>query len=95
MLYKLSSITHSGRKGARDTPVDNYKYDGLVGSTVEFDVKKIKQYQSLYFDIIQSDSHYEWWETSAVLEVWIGKDTGHVRVETANSIYSFDRVEES
>ena len=97
MLYKLVSILHSGRKGTRDIPVNDAKYDGLVGATVKFDVKNIIQFESFHFDILRSDSPYKytWWETSSVLGVWVGQDTGHIRVETANSIYCFDRLEET
>lgn len=90
MKYKITNILHSGRKGVRDEPVADQKYNGLVGSVVVLIgmdiVEDCKQFDKLSMIIISSDSNYYYWDTSAVISIARGY-CGEYHVETLNAIY--------
>lgn len=95
MKYKIVEIMHSGRKGLRYTWVTDPKYDGVVGSivTIKGSIEDIKQYSFVKMDFVKTDSLYDYWTTSEVLE--IVKDTNErYSIETANAIYVLEQVNE-
>ncbi len=97
MEYKINEILHSGRKGIRNEPVNNSKYDGLVGSVVELKglnvIEDCKQFDRLTILPISSDSAYNFWETSAV--IGISKSFhGEYYVETINTIYILEEYKD-
>ena len=94
--YEITGITHSGRIGLRDTPVNNPKYDGVVGSIVTLvNADKLEdyfQFQELKFHFVKTESGYDWWNTSCV--ICIGLDINNIYVvETINSIYYLRKLE--
>lgn len=94
--YVLTDILHSGRKGLRNMPVTDPKYDGMPKSIITLSnvsrLEDYKQFQELEFDFIETTSGYDWWHTSAIIA--IGKDTeGGYVVETVNAIYYMKEVE--
>ena len=95
MKYKIVEIMHSGREGLRYTWVTDPKYDGVVGSivTIKGSIEDIKQYSFVKMDFVKTDSLYDYWTTSEVLE--IVKDTNErYSIETANAIYVLEQVNE-
>ena len=92
--YIIESITHSGRKGLRGTSVDNPKYMGLIGARCMTDISEIKQYEKMHLDIPVGETNcpYDWWDTTAVLEIIKNNKTGEVTIETANTIYTLQEV---
>lgn len=95
MRYKIISIKHAGRHGIRGTDVDDPKYDGLINSIIEMpnlDDSSIK-YKSLHFDMIKTDSAYDWFHTSVVLALYLNKNMNYV-VETVNTLYEFEKLNE-
>ncbi len=87
-IYVLKNILHSGRKGTRGEPVDDIKYDGLIGLRVTFDIQKIKQFEPTRLYLLDYHRLYEWWDTSEILA--LSASNGKVEIETANSIYKLE-----
>ena len=88
--YTVKEILHSGRKGERYTPMVNYKYKGVIGYNVKFDIDNLRRGKSLHMNLCDSPE-YDWWETSMVLAVAIKEGEG-LEIETENSIYILDEV---
>ena len=85
-IWKLESITHGGRKGDRETPRIDDKYDGLIGCLYCFaDTPKRGKEAKLY---VKNHPYYNWWGMSIVLAIWVEEDDT-LAVETENSIYRF------
>ena len=84
--FVITDILHSGRKGERYTPVQNNKYDGVIGYTAKIDTDSIERGKSLFMKLPDSPI-YEWWNTSMVLAVWENKDDNILTIETENTIY--------
>ena len=96
MEYVINEILHSGRKGIRNEPVNDFKYDGLVDSIVELKglnvIEDCKQFDRLTILPISSDSADDFWETSAV--IGISKSFhGEYYVETINTIYVLEEYD--
>lgn len=95
MKYKIIDILHSGRKGVRNTPVDEPKYNGLVGSIVTIKgeelIENCKQFEPLRLNIISGDSEYDEFKTSVVIGLALDWQA-HYRVETINSIYVLEMI---
>jgi len=90
--YKLYKIAHSGRKGPRDAPPDNYKYDGMVDSIVmSYDIRYLHPFQRYHFKFLKTKSPYESWITSEVVRL-IELDTGIFMLETVNTLYYFEEI---
>lgn len=93
--YKITSILHSGRKGLRNMPVTEKKYDGIVGSIVTLiyvdRIEDCKQFTDMIFNLIETDSDYELWHTSPIISIGTDTDGGYV-VETVNTIYYMEEV---
>lgn len=89
--YKIGAIVHSGRKGMRATPVTESKYDGLVGTSIWFDVDSMKQFEEQEFLLIDNP-FYEYWRTSAVLQAGIDENNQLI-IETVNTIYILEELD--
>lgn len=89
--YKISEILHSGRKGLRNTPNTDNKYDGLLGCTVSLDVADLRPYHGIYMDVYDSRI-YDYWETSVIIEAMQYRDSGNLILETANTIYKLEAI---
>ena len=89
---RIKSITHSGRKGLRGTPVDDPKYDGVVGSLLWLNPASMQQFTPLCFYLI-NNKNYTTWTTSEVLESYINLD-GELVIETYNSVYTLEMEED-
>ena len=87
-MYKLESITHSGTKGERGTPVTDEKYEYMVGSIVFLNPNTIRIGFSFEF-YFRQHPYYRSWVVSRVK--WYGYREDHkvLEVETMNSIYTF------
>ena len=89
--FRIKAILHNGRKGTRGTPVDDPKYDGLVGAEIMFEENDILRFKPLHFFFLKANypHGYKWFETSAVLgahgEYEQGKQV--IVIETENSLY--------
>ena len=91
--WTLTEVLHSGRKGERNTPVDNPKYDDIIGWTVGLDKDNLKPFEEFRF-YFKGHPKYDYWTTTAVIEAHIEK--GNIlHIETVNTIYVFERVEEN
>ena len=88
--YKITSILHSGRKGLRNMPVTNPKYNGIVGSIVTLyatnKLEDFRQFEDMRLEFIKTDTDYEFWHTSPIISIGTDTDGGYV-VETVNTIY--------
>ena len=87
--YVITGIYHSGRKGIRDEPVDNPKYEEVVGSTIEsYDVEKLHQFYNYCFRFIKTSAPHKTWVTSPVIGLAKAyTDVPEYRIETVNAIY--------
>ena len=88
--YRIKSITHSGRKGIRGTPVTDEKYRGMIDCLILLDTSKLRQYDGVHWEFIDH-KEYDWWNTSATLAASINEDK--LTIETANTIYEFEEVD--
>jgi hypothetical protein len=90
--YKLYKIAHSGRKGPRDAPLNNCKYDGIVDSIVQsYDIRYLHPFQRYHFKFLKTKSPYESWITSEVVRL-IELDEGIFMLETVNTLYYFEEI---
>ena len=87
-LYRIKGIYHSGRKGLRMSPVTEYKYDGLIGCQIEWDVNSLRQFQPTRFWY----KNVLWWDTSPVKKKK-KKDFNIYALETINTIYELEILE--
>ena len=93
MRYKVLEILHSGRKGIRQTPVDDPKYDGVVDSIIDMPLlESLNPFEELAWDFVETTSEYEWWHTSSILG--IKKYDDIYEIETVNTIYLLQRLGE-
>lgn len=90
--YKIKGIYHNGRKDIRMKPRDDFKYVVSVGRTIIFQESDLKQYEPFKWYFI-NHPFYETWTTSEVLEAFVSEDKNLVRIETANTIYEFEKIE--
>jgi len=84
--YIVTDILHSGRKGERNTPVDDIKYQGLIGYKVGFDVDEIERGEEFKMWVLNSP-YYRDWYTSMVIAAWINEQDHILTIETENSLY--------
>ena len=95
--YKILNITHSGRNGLRGKPVDDWKYDGLIGSIVQIAVdnidilEQIDLFDTIKFRVLTGDSEYDIWCTSNVVQISMDY-YGIYEVETVNTIYKLEEI---
>ena len=93
--YRVLEILHSGRKNTRNKPVDNPKYDGIIGSIVELaginSIEGIRQFNLVSFEFVKTSSDYDWWNTSAVISVFLDFHNRY-HIETINTIYILEEV---
>ena len=83
-MYKILGIYHNGRKDTRMKPVDDLKYDGLVGSRMLWDMDNIKQFAPTVFKIL--DNGPLLWYTSEILQL-TRIDTSVYGLEPSSVIY--------
>ena len=96
--YKIKSILHSGRKGERYSPRTDGNYPSRINRIVEFDKhKSITKGIPFIFDYIKDEHGNDYsdfyFRTSCVVD-WDFVYDNVIRVETNNSIYEFEKVEE-
>ena len=93
MRYKIIDITHSGRKGVRGTRVDEYKYDPLFGAIIKTDdICKTEQFHGMKWFLL-NNTIYDYWNTSAVLGISRTKDGKRYIIETVNTIYELEVID--
>ena len=90
-MFRIKEILHSGRKGIRGEPVDDYKYDGLVGCYAKFDINDIRACQGVHM-VISGHNFYDWWNTSPVIQL-TKRDFDVYELETVNTIYILEEME--
>lgn len=93
--YKIIDVLHSGRKGIRGTPVEEHKYDQLVGSVIrmyDLEGESIKQFEPLRFNFVDHPL-YEIWNTSELLQLAKDKKSGEYIIETVNTIYRLEKLD--
>lgn len=90
--YKIIDIVHSGRKGIRGTKVTQSKYENMIGCIAYIDIDNIKPFQSVHM-ILKGHPEYDWWDTSVLISYEINWYTNKISLETANTIYLFEKIE--
>ena len=92
-LYRIFNIVHSGRKGIRLTPVSDPKYHSLIGTVCQISIDALKQFEQYTFKLY-NHPYYDTWTISEVIAVGTIRDSGMLYIETCNSIYFFEPLEE-
>ena len=94
--YRIYKISHSGRKGLRDKPVEDNKHKGMVGSIIiSRDVSKIKPFQKYYFKFVSTNSDWDNFRTSEVIglqSLVSSTDKPKYMLETANTLYYLEEI---
>ena len=91
--YKIVSVLHSGRRGLRNEPVDDYKHEGLIGCVVEsLLMEDLKQFECVHWDFVGDDDLYDWWRTSPVIQITHDLRKDVYWLETINTIYELEEV---
>lgn len=93
-LYRIIGIVHNGRKGIRLTPVSDPKYNSLVGTVCQISVESLKQFEQYTFKLYDHP-YYDTWTVSEVLVAGVVEDSGVLFIETCNSIYYFEPLEDN
>jgi len=95
--YTITDILHSGRRGLRNMPSNDPKYNGIAGSVVTLrNVNKIedyKQFDELQFNFVDTKSNYEIWNATPIVAIGMDK-SGRYVVETVNTIYHMKEVKD-
>lgn len=92
--YRIVLVQHSGRKGPRSQPVDDPKYNGIVNSIVESDLLyNLQQFQNVHWDFYDTESQYDYWVTSSVIQLQRDRRNGQYILETLNTIYTLEEVD--
>ena len=96
-LYKIKSITHSGRKGNRGTPRTDGRYPQRVGRIVKINLKNLVLGTPLILDYVKDENGNDY--SNKMLNCSRIQSTHMVTskllvVETCNTIYEFEEVEE-
>lgn len=99
--YRIKSILHSGRKGERNTPRTDGRYPLRIGRIIELndDIKNGDIISSMPFtlkyvkDENGNDYRGYYLQTSRVVD-WDFVYDNVIRIETYNSIYELERVDE-
>lgn len=95
--YRIKSILHSGRKGERYSPRTDGRYPSRINRIVEFDEKNIFKGFCFVFDYVKDEYGNDYsdfyFRTSFVVD-WDFVFNNVIRVETNNSIYEFEKIEE-
>ena len=102
MLYKIKSIKHSGTYGERGTDRTDGRYPLRIDRIVDFDIKDIEVGYPLLLQYIKdydgTPMKFSLLKTSNIVEVTnigeLGISPLSVIVETENSIFEFERVDE-
>jgi len=90
--YRIKEILHSGRRGIRNEPCTDEKYDDIRGRIGWVDIDEIKQFERYRIDLV-SDDKFDWWTISEVFELGVNRNTGDIQIETANSIYMLEALD--
>nr|WP_297933166.1 hypothetical protein [uncultured Lachnoclostridium sp.] len=102
MLYKIKNIKHSGTYGKRDTERTDGRYPIRIGRIVNLDVDYIEIGYPLVVRYVRDSDDtpmkFSLLKTSNVVSAnSVGEvecDPSFIVVETENSIFKFERVEE-
>lgn len=91
-IYIIREITHSGRKGLRGAPVEDEKYESMIGATIVCNLESAKQFKKLRWDF-KNHPLYDYWNTSEVLALSYNYKTDLWELETVNTIYMLKEVQ--
>lgn len=95
--YKIKSILHSGRKGKRGTPREDGRYPLRIGRIVELDTKYLKEGIPLILDYIKDENGNDYRGYHLIcstIKDWDYVYDNRIRIETNNSIYELEEVNE-
>lgn len=97
MIYKIKSISHSGRKGARGSERVDGRYPLRIGRTVEIDMKMLVEGTPLILSYVKDEKGNDYsgyyLQCSRIQSIHIASDK-LLTVETNNSIYEFEKESE-
>lgn len=96
-FYKIKSILHSGTKGERGTPREDGRYPLRIGRIVELDVNDIKEGTRLILNYVKDENgndYSRYYLLCSVVKDWDYVYDNRIRIETNNSIYELEEVEE-
>lgn len=92
--YKILEILHSGRKGIRLDPVTEEKYNGMVDNIVRINkLENVKEFESIRM-YIKHHPLYDFWDTSAIIGLSYSLSEHKYYLETINTIYVLQELEE-
>ena len=98
--YRIKSILHSGRKGERNSPRTDGRYPSRINRIIELndDIKNGDIISSMPFTLKyvkdeNGNDYRGYLETSRVVD-WDFVFWNVIRIETNNSIYELEKVEE-
>lgn len=102
MLYKIKSIKHSGTYGKRNTNRTDGRYPLRIGRIIDLDIKDIQIGMPLVIKYVRDvdDTPMKWQvlRTSDVFNVEVdscfNSDPIVKIIETKNSIFEFERIED-
>ncbi len=94
-IWEITSITHSGRKGIRETPVSDKKYEFMQECKCTFSASTPLERGKACRILLKGHPYHDYWDLSLVIAVWVEKWTDGsyiLAIETENSIYRFKLV---
>lgn len=95
--YKIKTILHSGTKGERGTPRIDGRYPLRIGRIVELDEKYLKEGIQLILNYVKDENGDDYRGLSlycSTIKDWDYVYNNRIRIETNNSIYELEEVEE-
>lgn len=93
-IYKIKSISHSGRKGTRGTARTDGRYPLRIGRTVKIDLQNLVEGTPLVLSYVKDEKGNDYNEyylrCSRIQSIHIPSEKSFT-VETNNSIYEFEK----
>lgn len=97
-LYKIKSILHSGTKGKRGTSREDGRYPLRIGRIVQLDANMLREETSLILNYIKDENGNDYrghYLICSAIKGWDYVYDNVIRIETNNSIYELEEVEDN
>ena len=93
--YRIKSILHNGRKGERNTPRTDGRYQLRIGRVVNLNINDLINGTNLILDYVTDENgndYSDYYLQCTRIKDWDYVYENVIRVETNNTIYEFEEI---